>query len=83
MSDRCPECFARLDTAHRALGRCPGQPPKMAAKPRRSRRGYVPPSRANRQHRDDYLAAVRVDPAEKRRRATERMRAHRARKRAA
>lgn len=84
MTARCPDCFARVDATHRALGRCPGaQPTPTTRRQPPSLRGYVPPSRSSRVPRDEYLASVRVDPAEKRRKATERMRAHRARKRAA
>lgn len=61
MTDRCPSCFRRIDTTHRALGRCPGtpEPPKPAPRAR-SQRGYVPPSRANRQPRDEWLEEVRA-----------------------
>lgn len=57
---RCSSCFRRLDVAHRALGRCPGIVEPRPKQRRRSQRGYVPPSRANRQPRDEYLDAVRA-----------------------
>lgn len=75
---RCPTCYRPMDALHRLLGRCLLPPLRPAQ--RRSQRGYVPPSRAHRLSRADWLASVQVTDEHKRAVHAERQRRYRVRK---
>lgn len=80
MTARCATCYRREDATHRVLGRCPDPMPRPTPVPvTRTRRGYVPPSRANRASRDEYLDTIRVTPEHKRAMANARQRRYRQR----